>query len=82
MLGQPGLTLEREARLIVESIYYDKELEGRLVINATIDKTGLTTCFHLASICLCACVLPFSTSASRSLDTRVFFLLDIDFADA
>ena len=51
------------------NLYYDKELEGRLVINATIDKTGLTMCVHLASICLCACVLPFSTSVSRSLDT-------------
>ena len=55
ILEQPGLTLEREARLIVESIYYDKELEGRLVINATIDKTGLTTRFDLESICLCVC---------------------------
>ena len=69
-------------RVQLLNLYYDKELEGRLVSNATIDKTGLTTCFHLASICLCACVLPFSTSASRSLDTRVFFLLDIGFADA
>ena len=69
-------------RVQLLNLYYDKELEGRLVSNATIDKAGLTTCFHLASICLCACVLPFSTSASRSLDTRVFFLLDIGFADA
>ena len=55
------------------ALYSAKEIQGRLVINANIDKTYLTACFHLASICLCSCVLPFSVCACERL-------LDIGFA--
>ena len=67
ILGQPGLTLEREARLIGEPICYDKELERSLAINAKIGKNiyfafGLTSASHYLDIDLTFIL----TSASHS----------------
>ena len=67
ILEQPGLTLEREARLIGEPIYYDKELERSLAINAKIGKNiyfafGLTSASHYLDIGLTFIL----TSASHS----------------
>ena len=64
---KPGLTLEREARLIGEPICYDKELERSLAINAKIGKNiyfafGLTSDSHYLDIGLTFIL----TSASHS----------------
>ena len=74
ILEQPGLTLEREARLIGEPIYYDydKELERSLAINAKIGKNiyfafGLTSASHYLDIGF-AFIL---TSASHSFWHRL-----------
>ena len=72
ILGQPGLTLEREARLIGEPICYDKELERSLAINAKIGKNiyfafGLTSASHYLDIGLTFIL----TSASHSFWHRL-----------
>ena len=48
ILEQPGLTLEREARLIGEPVCYDKELERSLAINAKIGKNIFVRLFPFA----------------------------------
>ena len=72
ILEQPGLTLEREARLIGEPICYDKELERSLAINAKIGKNiyfafGLTSASHYLDIGLTFIL----TSASHSFWHRL-----------
>ena len=45
---QPGLTLEREARLLL-NLYYDEELERSLAINAKMAK-NISVCLFSSSV--------------------------------
>ena len=53
-LPQPGLTLEREARLIGEPVCYDKELERSLAINAKIGK-NISVCLFPSAVNVFVC---------------------------
>ena len=75
---EPGLTLEREARLIGEPICYDKELERSLAINAKIGK-NISVCLFPSAVNAFVC-----TSIIRARlyiqPTACDCLLDIGFA--